>query len=224
MGIKNYKTANNAESEKRHKETYDAAIGEAAKHAEGKILEATDVINKKTDSLEDKQKQNNKKHEDFVNGVYTPAITNFKKRIDTRKDNEIKIVESLHESFPRNSCFTCGRCNGTGNTNMDKTQPKPCTDDAIKCQDCRGTGADLNGETASGEIRPGLGLQKSTGPASNAGGVVPPVVDDRNNATGRAEDVEEENRRRLATAKLTPSERVLRRRRLVNRPKTHLRV
>merc|ERR1711964_391630 len=173
MGIKNYKTANNAESEKRHKETYDAAIGEAAKHAEGKILEATDVINKKTDSLEDKQKQNNKKHEDFVNGVYTPAITNFKKRIDTRKDNEIKIVESLHESFPRNSCFTCGRCNGTGNTNMDKTQPKPCTDDAIKCKDCRGTGADLqDGEirTASGEIRPDLGLQKSTPrPAPNAG-------------------------------------------------------
>merc|ERR1711964_462453 len=80
--IKNYKTANNAESEKRHKETYDAAIGEAAKHAEGKILEATDLINKKTDSLEDKQKQNEKNHEDFVKGVYKNGIEHLTTRID----------------------------------------------------------------------------------------------------------------------------------------------
>merc|ERR1711964_24816 len=144
----------------------------------------------------------------------------------------------------------CGGCDGTGNTKMDRTQPKPCTTDADKCQDCEGTGdarpfrhkTHTSGKYGK-EMMP---LESSPEPEEAKDPEPEPDQDNSGNADGGEDsDVQAKSgdgndnvsdpsqgesdkdppkrpTRRLVTADLTPSEKALRRRRLSNHPKSHV--
>merc|ERR1711964_248652 len=149
-------------------------------------------------------------------------------------------------ALKNNGMEPCRDCIGTGNTKRDRTQPKPCTTEEEKCKSCTGTGDARpfkHFTNTSGKIGQEMqALEESPeepeeakdpepepdqGNSDNAGGSDVPTNsgDDNDSDPSQGEsdnDPRNPPNRRLVTAELTPSEKVLRRRRLSNHPKSHI--